>query len=130
MAPDGVHLRRAGPDDAEPLTYLHLDVWDDAYAGLIEQRVLDARRPGIGERVDRWRESLADARSATWLAEGTAGLVGFASSGVPRDEDVDLESELYALYVRRASYGTGVGFALLERAVADRPCYLWVLRGN
>ena len=41
-----------------------------------------------------------------------------------------MELELYALYVRAAYWGTGVGYALFEIAVGDRACYLWVLAGN
>jgi GNAT superfamily N-acetyltransferase len=34
------------------------------------------------------------------------------------------------LYVRASTYGTGVGFALLQEAIGDADAYLWVLDGN
>lgn len=128
--PDGVRIRQAVPGDAEALGPLHVDVWDDAYTGLMAQHFLDERRANVRRRVDRWRELLSEAEQPTWVAEDASGLVGFAGAGPGRDNDTDLELELYALYVRAAYYGTGVGYALLRQAIGDRACYLWVLAGN
>jgi GNAT superfamily N-acetyltransferase len=128
--PDDVGIRRAEPADANPLANLHVDVWDDAYTGLMPQGILDDRRAKVDERAARWREILTTSEHATWLAEDPEGLVGFSGSGPGRDNDTDIELELYALYVRASYYGTGVGYALFERAVGDRAAYLWVLANN
>ena len=122
-------IRRAVPDDAEALAHLHLDVWDDAYTGLMPQQILDDRRTKVDERVERWR-TILEGDHATLVAEGPDGLVGFVSAGPGRDNDVDTELELMALYVRAAWWGTGVGYVLFQEAVGDRAAYLWVLAGN
>jgi GNAT superfamily N-acetyltransferase len=127
--PHGVRIRRGVPEDAEAMGNLHLDVWDDAYADLMPQGILDERRDTVAERIERWRDIFGLDRP-TWLAEDADGLVGFSGAGPARDNDVDIDLELYALYVRAAYYGTGLGYALFERAVGDRACYLWVLAGN
>lgn len=122
-------IRRAEAADAEALAHLHLDVWDDAYTGLMPQQLLDDRRSDVDRRIEKWREILA-AHEPTMVAEGPDGLVGFASAGPGRDNDVDTELELKALYVRAAWWGTGVGYALFQEAVGDRAAYLWVLAAN
>lgn len=122
-------IRAGEPADAEALAHLHLDVWDDAYTGLMPQQVLDDRRSDVDRRVELWREILAG-DGPTWVAEGPDGLVGFASAGTGRDNDVDTELELKALYVRAAWWDTGVGYALFRQAVGDRAAYLWVLAAN
>ena len=127
--PDGVSLRAAIVSDAEPLAHLHLDCWDDAYTGLVPQRILDERRDRVGDRIERWR-AILDEGEPTLLADHGGRLVGFASAGTGRDNDVDIDLELKALYVRAAWWGTGVGYALLWESIADRAAYLWVLRGN
>src|SRR4051794_23233193 len=127
--PDGVRIRRGTPEDAEAMAHLHLDVWDDAYTGLMPQGILDDRREKVAERTERWRDIFGLDRP-TWLAETADGLVGFSGAGPGRDNDADLDLELYALYVRASHYGTGLGYALFEQAVGDRACYLWVLAGN
>lgn len=127
--PDGVVIRRGVPEDAEQMGHLHVDVWEDAYTGLVPQAILDERRATVADRIERWR-GIFDQDQVNWVAEGPEGLVGFSGSGPARDNDVDLDLELWALYVRAAYYGTGLGYALFEQAVGDRACYLWVLGGN
>lgn len=121
---------RATPVDAEALAHLHLDVWDDAYTGLMPQGILDDRREKVAERVERWRDILTTSGNPTYLAVGPDGLVGFASAMSGRDNDLDLDLELSALYVRATHWGDGVGYALLREAIGDRAAYLWVLAGN
>jgi len=127
--PPDVSIRQAVPADAEQLAHLHIDVWDDAYTGLMPQGILDDRREKVAERVERWQEILGRG-NPIWLAEDSEGLIGFASSGPARDNDMDDTLELYSLYVRAAHWGTGVGYALFEIAVGDRAAYLWVLADN
>ena len=88
--PDAVAIRRGGPDDAEALAHLHLDVWDDAYTGLMPQGILDGRRAKVTERVERWVDILGQERP-TWLAEDADGLIGFSGAGPARDNDVDID---------------------------------------
>ena len=125
--PTEVEIRRAVPADAETLTRLHLDCWDDAYTGLMPQEILDARRDDVPVRVERWRRILSN--GFTSLAEHQTGLIGFVSAGPPR-ELPNFDIELFALYVRAAWWGTGVGHALFVTAVGDRSACLWVLEGN
>jgi ribosomal protein S18 acetylase RimI-like enzyme len=112
------------------LAHLHLDVWDDAYTGLMPQGILDDRRERVDERVERWRDLLADRSAPLWVTEDGEGPIGFASAGPARDNDVDDLLELYSLYVRASYWGTGVGYALFEEAVGDQAAYLWVLASN
>ncbi len=127
--PDGVALRLGVAGDAESLTELHLDCWDDAYTGLVPQPILDQRRADVAVRIARWQEILGG-EQPTWLADRVGELVGFASAGIGRDNDVDTDLELKALYVRAAWWDTGIGSALLREAIADRAAYLWVLAAN
>jgi len=53
---------------------------------------------------------------------GTAGPAG--------DDDAPTETELYAIYVREAYYGTGVATRLLDAATDSTPVCLWVYRDN
>lgn len=138
-------IRRAGPQDAPALAALHLVVWEETYAGLMPQRILDERRSRPeAERVARWRERVTWARGATWVAElAGAGdgardgardgrdagrLTGFVSAGRGRHGDERLE--LMALYVLARHHGTGLGHRLLTTAIGEEPAYLWVLDGN
>ncbi len=124
-----VRVRRAVPDDAEALTALHIDCWDEAYAGLMPPEVLAARREDLPAQIARRRASL-DRSADTLVADHDGWLVGFVNAGRGRDEDLDLDLEVKALYVRAAHWGTGVGHRLLTESVGGLACYLWVLEGN
>jgi GNAT superfamily N-acetyltransferase len=127
--PDGVTIRRGVRAEAEALAQLHLDVWDDAYPGLMPQEILDERRATVDERMERWRGILGQ-DEPTWLSENAEGLVGFVSIGPTRDNDTDIPLQLFAPYVRAGYWGTGVGYALFEQAVGDRAASLRVLANN
>ncbi len=128
-----MRILRPTVDDAEALTDLHLDVWEEAYADLMPAAVFLERRADRDQRVDRWREILAAGSSANLLAWSPEGrLMGFSSTGPGRDSPDDglPPLELMALYVRAEVYGDGVGHALLDAAIGSSPAYLWVLDGN
>jgi GNAT superfamily N-acetyltransferase len=127
-----VRIAPARVEDAETLTDLHLDVWEEAYADLMPASVFAGRRARRAERVESWRTIFESGSSANLLAWSGDDLVGFSSTGSGRDDPADdlPPLELMGLYVRASTYGTGVGHALLDAAIGDAPAYLWVLDGN
>jgi GNAT superfamily N-acetyltransferase len=138
---EGVRVRGAVPDDAAAIATIRVAGWRAAYAGLIEQAVLDALDP-VTEAVRRraeWAE-----RPTPVVAEVDGRVVGFvltcpyrtaieAPAHWPHDPDA---GEVAALYVDPAVHGRGVGRALMDRALADLRAaghpvaHLWVLTGN
>lgn len=128
-----VHIRPTALEDAEALTDLHLNVWEEAYTGLIAADILAERRARRDARLDNWRKILTGYTNTQLVAEDDGGrLLGFASVDSGRDEPSSglPKREVMALYVRAETYGTGVGYALLKAAIGDESAYLWVLEGN
>ena len=128
-------VRIAAPrvEDAGALADLHLDTWEEAYAGLMPASVFAERRARRDEREASWAGIIASGSSdnlLAWVPDGT--LVGFSSTGPGRDDPAEglPPLELMALYVRASAYGTGVGHALLTAALGTSDAYLWVLDGN
>lgn len=128
-------IRPATVRDANTLTDLHLDVWEEAYGDLITPEILLDRRKNRAYRVARWRENILHSEGQTLLAWDDDGsrLLGFVSNGPGRDEPRQStlpDLEVWALYVRSEVYGRGVGYALLNGAIGTAAAYLWVLDGN
>lgn len=126
-------IRAAVLDDAEALTDLHLDVWEEAYAGLMPDEIFAVRRAQRTERIKRWRSNIETGPISNWVLEPDepGRLLGFACAGPGRDDDPGLPPlELSALYVRAEKYGAGLGHALLRAVIEDAAAYLWVLDGN
>lgn len=117
-------------DDAEEAGRVHVQVWQEAYAGLMPAAYLDTL--DHAEFAAGWRERLLAPRPGVghWVARDPDGILGLATSGPARDDDAPTPWQLYAINVLARGYGTGVSAALLDAALGDRAAYLWVVEGN
>lgn len=125
--------RAPGPVDAEALAELHVATWRETYGHLLPPGFLSAAY--VEGRRQMWEQVLAASRDdvVVRVAETSDGLVGFAWSGPPIEPvagDDGRSRQLYALYVRVAHHGTGLGQRLLDEALGDGPAVLWVVRDN
>lgn len=134
-------IRAATVDDARAIATVRVRTWLKAYAGLIEDDVLQAMDIDreSARRAELWDEYHSDPRAADLLAydeprTGDADAVGWASYGPSRE--VTGDGELFALYALPDRWSSGVGHALItavERALRDAgftTAHLWVLEGN
>jgi ribosomal protein S18 acetylase RimI-like enzyme len=122
-------IARPTLDDLDELGRVHVQVWREAYAGLMPAEHLADLDPAVGTR--RWRERFeASSEIGWWLARDEQGIVGMVTSGPARDDDAPVPLELYAINILRRAHGTGLADELLTRAIGDRAAYLWVLKGN
>lgn len=129
VLPPGVELRPATVRDCAAGAAMHLACWREAYAPLVDPALLEAHLADADRWTAAWRNRIV-LGPPRLLAVAGDEVVGFASAGPARHADPPVETELYALYVRAAWHGTGIGQALLDRILADRPAYLWVLEDN
>jgi GNAT superfamily N-acetyltransferase len=129
-------IRRAVVADAEAGARCHAICWQEAYDGIVSPDRLAAALD-VGRRTERWRTALEDG-AERWVAINPGGdetpvadrVIGFAAPGISRDHDVRTALELYAIYVRKDWWGTGLGDRLLEVAIGKQPAILWVLEAN
>jgi ribosomal protein S18 acetylase RimI-like enzyme len=84
-----------------------------------------------------WRDSIDAGRSRLYVADLDDRIVGYAGVGPERDSSVrPTTGELYALFTHPDVWGTGVGRALTDAALADLRAHgcdrvnLWVLDAN
>ena len=129
-------VRRAVPADAEGIARVHTTTWQAAYAGVLPASFLD----GLSwERwAEGWRRELVEgpaAGGAVLVAVDGDEVVGFASTGPARDEDLRQQDflELHSLYVHPSAWGGGIGRDLVAAAFADVTApgvMLWVLEEN
>ena len=122
-------VARPTVDDLAEMGRVHVQVWQEAYAGLLPADYLAGLDPTVGPA--RWRQRIEQpSEIAWWIARDEEGIVGMVTSGPPRDDDPPAPLELYAINVLRRAHGTGLADELMARAVGDRSAYLWVLEGN
>jgi len=126
-------LRTAVPADAAAGAAMHNACWREAYGPYVDRARLEERLADTATWLAAWTRHLTSGPPRI-VAEvpGEAGpeMVGFAVAGPSRDPDAGVPSELYAIYVREAWWGSGLGQRLWEAVRPDEPCSLWVLEDN
>ena len=106
---------------------VHWRAWHEAYVGLVSPDYLDKLTL---ERCEKMAFSWPD---NTVVAKDGETVVGFVSWG-DRGEEASGIGEIFALYVSREYYGTGVAQRLMEAGLEQLRGYpavcLWVLKEN
>jgi GNAT superfamily N-acetyltransferase len=135
-----VTLRPAVARDAAGIAAVHVLAWQRAYRGIFSESLLQGL--DAAEREASWAARLASPGpgEVVIVAERGEPVIGFASAGPARDEDLQdgRHLELYAIYLHPEHWSAGIGSALLEhtlaQAVAVTPSAaavtLWVLEQN
>ena len=131
-----VHVRAAESTDADGIADVHVRSWRETYAGLIPEQLMGAE--ALEARRSMWTSILAlDPRpGAIAIAERGGRVVGFAFAGPATHPDATKgltparDWHLYSIYLLSVAQGAGIGHALLEMVVHDRPAQLWVVREN
>lgn len=134
MAEPAWHITPLALEDCDELGGVHVQVWREAYAGIMPADHLAGL--SAERSADRWRETvrvLSEGRTTarTLVARDATGrIVGFASAGPSRDEDPAAAWELYAINLLSRTHGTGLADELINRVVGDGSATLWVAEGN
>ena len=123
---------QVGRVDPSRLARLHLETALEAFAGIFPP---EAPPPTLADLTADWADRLAaPAPPRVFVAEQDDQLVGVAAA-CPDPDDV-AAGHLSRLYVTPASWGSSVGRALHDRALAHlrahgfREATLWVLEAN
>ncbi|KQS10173.1 acetyltransferase [Curtobacterium sp. Leaf183] len=121
-------VRKARDGDALGIARVHVQAWKETYAHLLPAAYLNAR--SVDAYADRWRAIIDDAVTDVLVAEQDGAVVGWASAGPGRESDAPRTRELEGIYVLASTYGSGLGQALLDRAVSEAPAFLWIAEHN
>ena len=113
-----------------------MDTWRSAYRGLLPAALLGGL--DTVTVTTSWRRGLEtiDPTRVAYVAEVGGVVVGFASGGRARGAKGDYPGEVYALYLREAHQGKGIGRALLRVAAGElvkrglTPIVIWTLFDN
>lgn len=134
---DSFRIRPAELNDSEGIARVHTLSWQSAYRGLLPDEWLDALR--WEDRKVRWDAILATTtRGKVFVGLNAKNeILGFASIGASRDEDIDQARvhELYAIYLAPDHWGKGIGSTLLQAVMKEVPdsairMELWMLESN
>lgn len=129
-------IRRAEVADAEAGARCHLTCWQEAYAEVVDPDRLAENTSDLDRRISKWTAALTNG-VVRWIALNpdpaapvADRVIGFSAPGPNRDDDAPTPLELYAIYVRKDWWGTGLGDQLLDVAIGQQAASLWVLEDN
>jgi ribosomal protein S18 acetylase RimI-like enzyme len=128
MNDGALSLRQARPGDAMPLARIYVEAWRDTYAAILPHKLL----ANLSVEMHAARLERAIRKGAVMTAElPHHGVVGLAGFGAARDRALNLDGEVYTLYVDPDFLGLGVGRSLLHGAFAAlemrgfHSCVIW-----
>ncbi|NDK32388.1 GNAT family N-acetyltransferase [Nesterenkonia haasae] len=129
MSPDFT-VRHPKLHEAEGIASVHVKAWEEAYSGIFPEQFWNEE--SYQRRLNSWRQMLADQahRARTRVTEVDGTIVGMAQIGPPHEEDVDVEHELYMMYLLAEHQGSGASSAMLEELLNNKSASLWVLKDN
>ena len=112
-------IRRASAYDADALAALGADTFTATFGHLYSRANLE-KFLAKNHAPAAYRDLLADAGTAVWIAEDGDEKVGYAVAGpctLPVPDMPPNSGELARLYLLRRAQGTGLGSRLLETAL-------------
>lgn len=126
-------IRIARESDLEQIVDVHTMSWKETYRGLMPDAILD--NLNVEGRRKYWQERLAT-DTINYVAEVDGNVVGFACCGKNREPLKDYDAEVYAIYLRKAYHGLGLGKGLWQacvrvlKAQGYGKVIVWVLKDN
>jgi len=129
-------VRQASQSDARKIAEIHIASWQVAYRGMLPDGMLDSLS------VDRigsyWETTIENGTNLVLLCEENSQIIGFASFGASRDDDVGKgkTGEIYSIYLDPLWWGKGHGSVLIAETMMSLKdmgfleATLWVLRDN
>jgi GNAT superfamily N-acetyltransferase len=135
-----VTIRPAKPSDAGVIARIHVETWQNTYAGILPDAYLTAL--SVSGRSKFWQSVLAKRdRGLTMVAEDADdGVIGFGNAGPARADSLPRDSrwngEIYTLYLLPDWHGHGIGRQLLQalferlKRLGRTRVVLWVVEAN
>ncbi|MDR0269541.1 GNAT family N-acetyltransferase [Paenibacillus sp.] len=110
-------IREAEIMDIQGLAHVHLNSWLTTYRGIVPDNYLDNLK--LESRIELWTRVLDPSNgSMTFVLESPSGeIAGFINGGASRKKGLDIEAEVYSLYLLKEAQGKGHGRELMNRMI-------------
>lgn len=128
-----IDIRRAEPNDAAAIADVHHQSWHGAYSGIIPHKALAAM---IARRGVKWWAGAIRRVAIVLVVEMGGEIVGYATLGRNRANELPQQGEIYELYILPEYQGVGLGtrlFGVARRKLADhglKGLVVWALEDN
>ncbi|WP_225767736.1 GNAT family N-acetyltransferase [Inquilinus sp. Marseille-Q2685] len=129
-------IRTAIEEDLGAIARVLVDTWRTTFRGRLPNEFLDSM--SYSHQEDRHGRMMRRPGTSYFVAvvEPQLEVVGFANGGPSRQKVLPQAGELYAIYIRDAYHGRGIGKRLFRAVVAEHRrheregMFVWVLADN
>lgn len=128
-----IDIRQAALKDAAAIAEVHYQSWRGAYAGIIPHKALNRM---LARRGTKWWSSAIRRVSTVLVIEIGGEVVGYATLGRNRAQELPQQGEIYELYIRPEYQGIGLGnrlFVAARKKLAEhglKGLVVWALEDN
>jgi ribosomal protein S18 acetylase RimI-like enzyme len=110
-------IREATLKDAQSITQVNIQAWQESYQGIVDQEYLDNLPAIFAKKLALRQQGLSTTeRTIHLVAQLEASIVGFCDAGVAKN-CLLAKGEIYRIYLLREFQGLGVGKSLFYQAV-------------
>ena len=103
-------IRKATPQDAKGITWVHLRSWETTYGDVFPASVFESREKNKEKSESSWAQSLQNPQHNTYVAEQAGKVVGFMTfNAVSRNPSFANHTEMPAVYILKDFQGQGLG---------------------
>ncbi len=111
-------IREATLADAQSITKVNIQAWQESYTGIVEQEYLDNLPAIFAKRLESRQQILSSPNlSITLIAQQLGGeILGYCQAGVVAKNSTAAKGEIYSIYVLEKFQNRGIGKTLLHQA--------------
>ncbi|MET3683538.1 L-amino acid N-acyltransferase YncA [Alkalibacillus flavidus] len=130
-----MNIRRATVEDAAQIAQIHEQTWVDTYQPIIEHDDLQ-QITSFEHRQIMWETTLQTNHHVFVLETSEGKIVGFIAGGQARADYLDVDGEIYNIYVSPHYQSGGHGRRLLQAFVEEceqlgfESLLVWILTDN
>lgn len=127
-------VRKATLNDIQQIATIQVTTWQDIYHNVLESEYLSTMT--VDKQQEMWTYILTSTRHQIFVYEVDNRIVGFLAIGKERNQNIDIDLEIYALYVLPQYQHQGIGHRLFQQAIdylieqQAKSLIVWVLADN
>lgn len=127
-------VRKATFNDIQQIATIQVVTWQQSYQNILAPEYLSTMT--IASQQEMWAYIFTSTRHHIFVCEEDGQILGFLVIGQERNQNIDIDLEIYALYVLPQYQQQGVGTLLFKQAIVylqsqqAKSIIIWVLAKN
>ena len=131
-----IKIREATVSDIEEVAKLHVDSWNETYAGIISPKYLENMKNNLDKRIERMKNEFGLRQMIVAVLNNE--IIGFSEFVLSNEfsKDLEIDCELCGLYIKNGYKNLGLGSEIFEYVTtvfkenSKKKMGLWCVKEN